>query len=322
MNIYMIRIFIISTLFISSFLFARGPFEDIKIETKVRNLFEEIKPAFVFISSGSGVVISKDGLLLTNYHVINNLIGKDLLMLRLGNGKSYKARILGFNKNIDIALLRIQSKDDLPYLELGNSDLTRRGDTVVVMGNPLGLGGVDKHPSYSCGIVTARPYLGGGSGKYLHAILSNAAINPGNSGGPLVSLDAKVIGINTFIITRWGFKSNTGVGAAIPSRQIQRWLPRLKSGNGKNVAAGNLQGLQFDKEENHQKGIRIASIQPGSSAERFGLQVGDWILSVDQKPIFNNIRFHEILRTYPGKGVVLIAVQRKENIISLSNHLD
>lgn len=141
-------------------------------------LCERVKPAFVFISGGSGVVISPDGVMLTNHHVIENNIDFDV---RLGSGKHYRAKVLGKDVTGDLAALQLQLKpgETVPFLELGEHDLILVGDPVLAVGNPLGIGMVDYQPSFTQGIISS---LNQSQGSYTDSIITDASINPGNSG--------------------------------------------------------------------------------------------------------------------------------------------
>ena len=165
---------------------------------------------------GSGFVISADGYIVTNNHVIANA---DEIMVEFFSGQELEAEVVGTDPNTDLALLKVEAEDDLPFVPWGNSDEARVGDWVMAMGNPLGQGF-----SVSAGIVSARGRAL--SGSYDDFIQTDAAINRGNSGGPLFNLDGEVIGVNSAIYSPTG--TNVGVGFAIPANVVERVVADLK----------------------------------------------------------------------------------------------
>jgi serine protease Do len=181
--------------------------------------------AFVFIGDGSGVVISADGYILTNYHVAGS---KDRWTVRLGDEEQTRVcDVIGRDEARDLCLLKIRGIENAPFIKLGNSETLETGQRVLALGDPFKLGEKSGGPAASVGVISA---LHRSQGKYTDAIQTDCAINPGNSGGPLLNLSGELIGINGQIISRYG-KNNTGVAFAIPSDQIKRALPELKSGD-------------------------------------------------------------------------------------------
>ncbi len=165
---------------------------------------------------GSGFVISEDGFIVTNNHVIE---GADEIMIEFFNGEELQAEVIGTDPNTDIALLKVDSDTPLPYVNFGDSDTARVGDWVMAMGNPLGQGF-----SVSAGIVSARNRAL--SGTYDDYIQTDAAINRGNSGGPLFNMDGEVIGVNTAILSPNG--GSIGIGFAMSSAVVTRVVDQLK----------------------------------------------------------------------------------------------
>jgi len=159
---------------------------------------------------GSGFIISKDGQIVTNHHVV---AGADLVTVKLADGRSFKAEVTGSDPATDIALLKITSDVDLPAVEFGSSDTLRVGDEVVAVGNPFGLGG-----TVTSGIISALS-RNINAGPYDDFIQTDAAINRGNSGGPLFNNEGDVIGVNTAIISPGG--GSVGIGFAVPSDLVQ-----------------------------------------------------------------------------------------------------
>lgn len=196
-------------------------------------------------SLGSGFIISADGAVVTNNHVIE---AADAIEVILQNGQRYDAVVVGRDPATDIALLRIRSRAPLPYVSFGDSDSARVGDIVLAIGNPFGLGG-----SLSVGVVSARN-RNIDAGRYDDFIQTDAAINRGNSGGPLFDLDGDVIGVNTAIVSPTG--ASVGVGFATPSSI---------------VAPVVLQLLRYGETRRGWLGVRLADITP-PAAERAGYQ--------------------------------------------------
>ena len=230
---------------------------------------------------GSGLIISADGYVITNHHVIN---GADDIVVKLNDDKTeYDAKLIGSDSKTDIALLKIKSKDDLPFSPLANSDKIRVGDWSVAIGNPFGLSG-----TVTAGIISA---LGRNihQGPYDDFIQTDAAINPGNSGGPLFNVKGEVIGINTAIISRSG--GSQGVGFSIPSNTVKLILAQLKSDG--HVTRGwlgvRIQTITSNLAEalnlQEDTGALVAEVIKDSPAQKAGLKNGDVIIKFDGKKI-------------------------------------
>ncbi len=229
-------------------------------------------------SLGTGFIISADGYILTNNHVVN---GADEVMVKLSDGREAKGEIKGVDEKVDLALIKISDKENLPFAELGDSDALEVGEWVMAIGNPFGL----SH-TVTAGIVSAKGRVIG-SGPYDDYIQTDASINPGNSGGPLFNSQGKVIGINTAIIAGGG----GGIGFAIPVSMARTVVSQLRD-SGK-VTRGYLgvrfQHLTTDLAKSFgldsDKGALIASVDKDTPAERAGLRAGDVILEFDGRPI-------------------------------------
>ena len=174
----------------------------------------ELPKDFKTQSLGSGFIIRKDGLILTNNHVIEDA---EEIMIRLNDEREFKAKVIGKDKKIDIALLKIEDKGELPIAELGDSDKLEIGEWVLAIGNPFGLG-----HTVTAGIVSAKGRVIG-AGPYDDFIQTDASINPGNSGGPLFNMKGEVVGINTAITA-----SGQGIGFAIPINTVKNLLPQIE----------------------------------------------------------------------------------------------
>jgi len=229
-------------------------------------------------SLGTGFIISEDGYILTNSHVVN---GADEVVVKLSDGRELKGEIKGLDEKVDLALIKIGNKEKLPFAELGDSDAIEVGEWVMAIGNPFGL----SH-TVTAGIVSAKGRVIG-SGPYDDYIQTDASINPGNSGGPLFSAQGKVIGINTAIIAGGG----GGIGFAIPVSLAKTIVNQLRD-SGK-VTRGYL-GIRFQPLTadlaksfglDSDKGALIATVEKDTPAEKAGLKSGDVILEYDGKPI-------------------------------------
>jgi serine protease Do len=228
-------------------------------------------------SLGSGFIIDKSGYVVTNNHVIENA---DKIVVKLNDEHEFDAKVVGRDPNTDIALLKIDSDTDLPFIKLGDSKKLKIGQWVVAIGSPFGL-----ERTVTAGIVSAKGRVIG-SGPYDDFIQTDASINPGNSGGPLLNMDGEVIGINTAIIA-----SATGIGFAIPVSLAQGIIAQLKSEG--EVTRGWLgvaiQDLTSEMAEYYglkdRKGVLVADVFKGDPADQAGIQAKDIILEVNDQKI-------------------------------------
>jgi len=230
-------------------------------------------------SGGSGVIVDKEGYILTNNHVVE---GADKVKVRLNDGREFIATIKGQDPRTDLAVLHIKAKD-LPVARLGDSDKLEVGEWAIAIGSPFGL----EH-TVTVGVISAKGRSGLGTGTYEDFIQTDASINPGNSGGPLINIDGEVIGINAMII-----QPGTGIGFAIPINMAKQILNDLIK-KGKvvrpwlGISAQDLtQELSEHFKVKEKEGVLVSEVHPGTGAEKAGLVSGDIILSVDDKPIKN-----------------------------------
>ncbi|HLX60783.1 MAG TPA: trypsin-like peptidase domain-containing protein [Planctomycetota bacterium] len=276
-------------------------------------------PAYCFFPGGSGVLISADGYVLTNYHVV-----RDKKRVQVRNaGKSYVAKSVGVDNVGDIALLKLQDASNLAYVDFADSDALKVGQPVIAIGNPFNTADLFERtddPTVTTGVISAMHRY---EANYTDAIQTDAAVNPGNSGGPLLTMDGKLAGINGLIETKLGNAANTGVALAVPANQIKRFLPRLKEANGGPVAHGTIRGLNkalmrrfmvddgaIETTEGMREGAEVKTVDKGSIAEKVGLAVGDKILKIDDYPLLNNNRFLGVMNTYPAGSEVKLTVDR------------
>jgi serine protease Do len=250
---------------------------------------------------GSGVIISPDGYILTNNHVV---AGMDKVKVLLSDQRTFKAKIIGADPKSDVALIKIEAAN-LPSLPLGDSDQIQVGQSVLAIGNPFGL-----NQTVTLGIISAQGRSRVGIADYEDFIQTDAAINPGNSGGALVDLRGELIGINTAIASQNG--GYQGVGFAVPSNMAKMVMDSLlKSGR---VVRGwlgvSMQELTPDLALSlglkDTKGTLVADVIPGDPADQAGLKAGDVIVESNGKPVLDMMHFrNEIAETAPGSSLSL-----------------
>lgn len=262
---------------------------------------------------GSGVIVSTEGYILTNNHVVENA---NEITVDLKNGESYDGTVVGRDPQTDIAVVKIDA-EDLEAIEIGNSDNVRVGEMVLAIGSPLG---DQLAHSVSMGIVSAKERSLGilrETKGYENFIQTDAAINQGNSGGALVNMDGELIGINTAIASRTG--GNIGIGFAVPSNLAREIMKSLIE-NGKVVRAYlGIYGADIDRTMaralglDNSQGIVINSIENNTPAERAGLQEGDVIKTLNDKPIGSYDSFRTTIATSePGDNITLGIVRDGE----------
>jgi serine protease Do len=261
-------------------------------------------------SLGSGVLVDKRGFILTNDHVID---GATKIQVALdGDPTHYNARVIGTDKETDLAVIKIDSTHDFAVAKLGNSDGVEVGDWVLAFGSPFGL-----NSTVTAGIVSAKNRSNVGH-QFQRFIQTDAAINPGNSGGALVSLAGEVIGINTAIYT--GSRGFEGVGFALPSNTAITVYNQLVT-SGK-VTRGSI-GVSFQDENSNNPvlmkelgapyGIVVEAVEPGSPADKVGLQPGDVITDVNGQPVHTGTDLvNPIAQTPIGQSVQLHYVRNKQ----------
>jgi len=256
------------------------------------------------ITQGTGFIISKDGYILTNNHVAGN---SEEILVTLSDGRELEAKVIGTDSDSDVAVIKIE-RDNLPYLEMADSDALEVGEWVIAIGNPFGL----SH-TVTVGIVSAKGRNIGLS-KYEDFIQTDAAINPGNSGGPLLNLDGKVIGINTAIVSQ--VRSYAGIGLAIPINMAKVICEQLIQGG--TVVRGylgvSLQELTPELAESfgleNNKGALLADVTKDSSADKAGLEQGDVIVEFNNQVVEDKDSFrNRVAIIKPGTKVKVVAMR-------------
>ncbi len=265
-------------------------------------------------SLGSGVIISEDGYIVTNNHVVKN--SDEIIVTLPKNTKEYKAKLIGGDEGSDLAVIKIEASGLTPAL-LGYSGQLKEGDVVFAIGNPFGIG-----ETITQGIISALNKNRMGINRYENFIQTDASINPGNSGGALVDSRGALIGINSAIITRSG--GNNGVGFAIPVDMVRNITKKLIS-SGKvirgymGVSIGDM-NKDFKAIYKHQKGALVLDIQKDSASHRYGLKRGDLIYEVNGRIIKNGIDLQTIIGSFDPSDKIVIKLERnkKEMVINMT----
>lgn len=250
-------------------------------------------------SLGSGVLISADGYIITNHHVID---GADKILVSLsGSTKEYTAKVIGSDSRSDLAVIKIEA--NTPTISFANSDKVQVGDVVFAIGNPFGVG-----ETVTQGIVSALNKSGIGINDYENFIQTDASINPGNSGGALIDSRGALIGINTAILSRTG--GNHGVGFAIPSEMVKKIAKELieKGAIKRGYLGVGIQDVSEDLQESYaqKEGALLISIEPQSPAAKAGLMVWDLITEVEGKKITNAQDLKNLIGMLPPKQKITI----------------
>ncbi len=253
---------------------------------------------------GSGVIVSPDGYILTNHHVVENAVELDVM---LADGRRFKGRVIGSDPKTDIAVVKIEATK-LPAIVLGDSSRVQAGDFVIAIGSPFN---PQLRHTVTFGIVSATGRGSLGIADYGDFIQTDAAINPGNSGGPLVNMRGELIGINTAIFTR-GAPANAGVGFAIPINMAREVMDRiLKYGRVVRGYLGvNIQTLTEEMAEVYgakgRRGAIVLDVVPGSPADRAGLRRDDIILEFNGQQVSTSEQLRNMVAlTAPGTRVTL-----------------
>jgi serine protease Do len=261
---------------------------------------------------GSGFIIDKKGIVVTNNHVIQ---GAEDILVSVNGSAEYKAKLIGADPYMDLAVLEIETKDEFIPVSFGDSDKARIGDWVMAIGNPFGFGG-----TVTAGIISSRN-RDIGLTRYDDFIQTDASINQGNSGGPLFNLDGEVVGINTAIIAP-GSSGSIGIGFAIPSNPASKVIDQLiefgetkRGWLGVRIQEVTKEIAEVEKLEKPQ-GALVASVAENSPADKAGIKAGDIILEFDEKKVDTMRTLPKLVaQTQVGKKVVL-KIWRNQKLIS------
>jgi serine protease Do len=266
------------------------------------------RPEFRLPSMGSGVIIDKRGLILTNFHVIK---GADEILVRLADKREYRGKVMGVDPKTDLAVVRFEADHELRVAALGDSDALRVGEWAIAIGNPFGL-----DQTVTVGVISATGRSDVGVATYENFIQTDASINPGNSGGPLINLKGEVVGVNTAIVA-----AGQGIGFAIPINMVKRVVDQLVE-KGKVVRGWLGVALQPLSKELVQslglpgaEGALVASTIPDSPAAKAGLQQGDVVLSYDKMAVEDSHHLQRLVaETRVGKTVTLEVWRKKQKV--------
>ncbi|HEX6787119.1 MAG TPA: trypsin-like peptidase domain-containing protein, partial [Acidimicrobiales bacterium] len=299
----------------------------------LRTLLEKVTPSVVSIqlgqasgdqvvpfAAGSGVIISADGLVLTNAHVVD---GADVIQVQLSDKRTIRADLVGTSPSHDIALVRLRDTTNLVPATLGSSDATQVGDQVVAIGNALALGDT---PTVTTGIVSAKGRtLEDGQTTLKNLIQTDAAINHGNSGGPLLNAAGQVVGINSA-----GIPDAENLGFAIEIDAIRPLIDELKTGKDSEVKVQAFLGIssadakQLTPDEANQLGVKgkdgvvVVDVQPQSAASDAGLEAGDILKQVDGKDVTGPQTLRDAIQGHQPGSTISIEVDRDGQLKTLS----
>ena len=268
---------------------------------------KQSKPA---VGQASGVIVSQDGYILTNSHVVHDM---DNIFVQLTDGREFPAKVLGDDPNSDLALIKIDEQD-LPYLTLGDSDKIQVGEWVAAVGNPFGLQG-----TLTTGVISAKSRNNLDIARYEDFIQTDAAINRGNSGGPLLNLDGEIIGINTAIVTdKSGY---IGIGFAVPSKIAAHNMNefRIEGKVSHGFLGVTLQSIDYNLAQafglKKVEGALVSNVSKDSPAEKGGLKVEDILLKFNGYPIENSASLrNSVYMMKPGTEVKLTVLRNNETI--------
>ena len=273
---------------------------------------------------GSGVIVSADGTILTNNHVVE---GAEKITVLLADNKSFDAKLVGSDRPSDMAVLKIEAQN-MPFLTLGNSDTVRVGDIVLAIGNPLGIG-----QTVTAGIISAKGRrtglaYGNSNDTFEDFLQTDAPINRGNSGGALVNLNGELIGINSQILAGGPAGGNIGIGFSIPSNMAKSVMEQLlKDGKVRRGMLGiNIQNISEDTakalELKDTSGVLVSNVRSGSSAHKAGVKRGDIITAINGEKIEDsNVLRNKVAGTLPGSEIKL-TITREGNPIEMAATLD
>ena len=258
--------------------------------------------------AGTGIIISSDGYVVTNAHVVNG--ASNIKVTLPNNGGTHDATVVGMDTTKDLAVIKVSGVSGLTPATFANSDTVQVGDSVIAVGNALGYGG---SPTVTEGIISAKGRSLSDSEDNLSGLLqTDAAINPGNSGGPLVDTNGDVVGINVAVATGTSSEPAQNIGFTIPSNTVVQAIPDLKAGKS---TSGNTQSTTYLGVEiaDAQNGAGIVAVQPGSPAAKAGLQPNDVITKFNSTTITNSSDLQQAVRAQKPGDTVTLTVDRNGN---------
>ncbi len=257
------------------------------------SVYKNVSPAVVTVSTpvgaGAGSIVSPEGLILTNEHVIRGSQDGRVLV-KTSQGKQYSGQVIAIDNQNDLALVRLQTKDRFPTVRLADAEGIQVGQKVYAIGNPFGLSG-----TYTTGILSRVA----GNGD----LQTDAALNPGNSGGPLLNSRGEVIGVNKAILSPGG-QGNIGIGFATNALTARKFVAQGKNGTvltAKRPATPQL-GVTLDAQT-----LVIQQVTPGSLASRLGLEPGDQLLGINGQPVYSSDDLRSFLSSRPAAAVLTVA---------------
>ena len=270
---------------------------------------------------GSGYIISPDGYIATNDHVAGNATE---ITVTLTDGRTFNAKVIGSDPASDICLIKIDG-DDLPYVQLGDSDDVIIGEWVIALGNPFGLFELNDKPTVTVGVISAtgmnlEPI---NDRYYINMLQTDAAINGGNSGGPLINSIGEVIGMNTLIFTAGGASGSIGLGFAIPINKVKSIIEELKE-KGKvdrdfeigmriqSIDEGIARYYRLD----NTKGVIVTKVYPNTPALKAGIEVGDIILEIEGYRINNENTIFSVFHEFRTGQTITLKIIRDEKEIT------
>ena len=279
----------------------------------LQDIYEQNIPSVVSIitsgGSGTGVILSQDGYIVTNAHVVENAAA---INIRLTDDREFKAQLIGSDTISDLAVLRIEAMDLVPA-QFGDSDILRVGDSVAAIGDPLG---VDLRGTYTNGIISAINRDVNMNGRTMTLIQTNAALNSGNSGGPLINHYGQVIGINTMKISAFTNSAGVeGIGFAIPSTTVKEIVDQLiqqgyVSGRPTLGVIGESLPMFYQHYYRMPAGLYVTEVVPDSAADLCGMEQGDILLSINDIRITDADSLQNAILTYEVGDTVTIMVYR------------
>ena len=270
------------------------------------------------VGMGSGVLVHKDGFIVTNYHVIEN---SDYLEVKTADGKVYdnehgkdEVKLVGYDKDTDIAVLKINAKEELPFLEFADSDKLRVGQWAIAIGAPFNLDN-----SATIGCVSQKGRYGMGMANFDDYIQTDASINPGNSGGPLLNIHGEIIGINQFIVTGGGAsRGSVGIGFAITSNLVKQISDSLIKNGKIDRAYLGIAMQELPKNYGIDFGVLVREVMENSAAEKAGVKAGDVIRSINGQPVSSS---HELLMAvgkYQPKDILKLEIVRGDKEMTIA----